>query len=215
MTIMNCTTVRTLIEDRVEGRLAQLDRRAFDAHVSSCEACAKELRTWRELFDGLDSLAHVEAPQRISRAVLAHLRAEGRIREARADRRRAIDRLFALPARVRYPLTALAVSVVLWAPVALVLSLARESLAPAFLAVARAAAALDRLVHETRVVSDVVETMAAYVRAAQTVGGALESALGADVLRAGALLAVTALLALSFGRRLVRAKSSDHVTIVV
>ncbi len=210
---MNCSTVRRLVQERAEGRLAPPDRGAFDAHVAGCPACAAELRAWTALIDGLDGLGHVEPPARVSRAVLARLRADGRIRARVSRAPTALDRFFALPARVRYPLAALAVSLVMWAPVAVVIARMRESVAPAIFALARAAAMLDRLVHETRVVRDVVESIETYGRAVRTIVGAFSTAWGDDLARLGVVGSVV-LVSLLVARRARRAGVQDHVTFV-
>ncbi len=120
---MNCQIAKTLMQPYLEGRLATLERNEFVYHVTECAACETEVIAYREVFRSLRDLGRLEAPSRLSVGVLAHLRAEGLIHEPRFPVfRRVLDGFLATPARVRYPLSALAVIILLYVPVALALS---------------------------------------------------------------------------------------------
>jgi hypothetical protein len=136
---MNCETAKNLIQPYLEGRLASLDRNEFVYHVTECGACEAEVIEYREVFRALRVLPHLQPPDRLNVAVMAHLRAEGLVHEPRFPvLRRAVDAFLGLPARVRYPAAALAAVLVLYAPVAVVLAGARGSIAGMAEAIARA-----------------------------------------------------------------------------
>lgn len=126
---MNCETTNNLVQLYLEGRLATLERNEFVHHVTECAACEAEVLAYREMFDVLREMPRLEAPARLSVAVLAELRAEGLAHEPRFSvLRRLSDRFFALPSWVRYPSAAFALFVFLYAPVALLLGNADHSI---------------------------------------------------------------------------------------
>ncbi|HET6349958.1 MAG TPA: zf-HC2 domain-containing protein [Candidatus Krumholzibacteria bacterium] len=126
---MNCENAKNLIQTYLEGRMATLERNEFVHHVTECAACEREVIAYREVFQSLRDMPRLEAPGRISVAVLAELRAEGLVHEPRFSAfKRLSDRFFAMPAAARYPAAALIVIALLYAPVALLLGRAGRSL---------------------------------------------------------------------------------------
>ena len=126
---MNCETTKNLVQPYLEGRLATLERNEFVHHVTECATCEAEVLSYREIFDALREMPRLEAPSRLSVAVLAHLRAEGLAHEPRFSvLNRVGDRFFALPSWVRYPSAALAVIALLYVPVGLLLGNADHSI---------------------------------------------------------------------------------------
>lgn len=163
---MNCETTKNLIQPYLEGRLATLERNEFVYHVTECAACERDVIAYRELFQSLRDLPRLEAPGRLAVGVLAQLRAEGLVYEPRFSAvRRVTDGFFGLPARIRYPVAALAVISILYIPVALVLGNAGRSIAGLAESVARA------VVWTRGIVTDFPGTSAfdTYVRAARTI----------------------------------------------
>jgi hypothetical protein len=114
----------------LEGRLPTLERNEFVYHVTECAACEREVIAYRDVFRGLREMGRFDAPDRVGISVMAHLRAEGLIHEPRFPvAHRALDAFLAVPASLRYPVSALVVIVLLYAPVALILSGGRDWIA--------------------------------------------------------------------------------------
>jgi hypothetical protein len=202
---MNCETAKTLIQPYLEGRLAVLERNEFVHHVTECGACETEVIAYRELFRGLHELPRLAAPERLSIAVIAQLRAEGIAHEPRfSGARRALDGLLGLPAKVRYPLAALAVVIVLYAPVALILGRAQGSMAGVAESFARAVV----WVQATLAGLPGIAGLEPYARAARTVVRAAGELVSPGVLLLGA--AAIALTLYSMSRVLRRKRPSDH-----
>lgn len=202
---MDCQTAQNLMQTYLEGRLASLERNEFVYHVTECAACESEVIEYRDLFRCLKEMPRLDAPPRIGVAVMAHLRAEGVIHEPRFPwAHRALDQYFAVPARVRYPLTAALLIAVLYAPVALILSGTRGSLAGAAEGFARAVL----WIQGTLASLGTVAAFEPYVRAVRTVFGAVSAVVSPGMLIAAALVA--AVIVLSAARHGRRKRPSGH-----
>jgi anti-sigma factor RsiW len=126
---MSCDTTKNLVQPYLEGRLATLERNEFVHHVTECASCEAEVLAYRLMFDALREMPRLEAPSRLSVAVLAELRAEGLAHEPRFSVvRRVSDRFFALPSWFRYPSAAFLVIALLYIPVGLLLGNADHSI---------------------------------------------------------------------------------------
>ncbi|HXV12916.1 MAG TPA: zf-HC2 domain-containing protein [Candidatus Krumholzibacteria bacterium] len=203
---MNCETAKNLIQPYLEGRLPTLERNEFVYHVTECGACETEVLAYRQVFRSLRSMERFEAPSRVQVAVLAHLHAEGLIHEPRFPMfKRVLDAFLDLPARVRYPLAALAAVMVMYLPVGFVLAGARGSLAGAAETLARGVLWFQGVFEGVSARANVEP----YTRAARTVThAAAEVALPiAVMLLVAALVAVVALTAARIVRR---KKPSGH-----
>jgi anti-sigma factor RsiW len=196
---MNCDTARTLMQSYLEGRLATLERNEFVYHVTECAACESEVIQYRDVFRCLRELPRFEAPARVSVGVLAHLRAEGMIHEpAFPWARRALDRYFAAPARVRYPLTFLTLIAVLYLPVALILSGTRGSIAGAAEGFARTILWIQGALASLASVA----AFEPYIRITRTVFSAVTAYVSPGMLIAAAIVAaVIVLYTTRLGRR--------------
>jgi hypothetical protein len=183
----------------LEGRLATLERNEFVYHVTECAACESEVIEYRDVFRCLREMPRFDPPERLGVAVMAHLHAEGLIHEPRFPwARRAADQYFGIPARVRYPLTAALLIAVLYAPVAIILSGTRGSLAGAAEGVARAIL----WIQGTLASLGTVAVLEPYVRTMRTVFNAVAAYLSPGMLIAAALIAaVIVLTATRHGRR--------------
>ena len=54
---MPCRELVELITDYLEDRLSPVDRRRFEAHLATCEACAMYLEQFRQTIRALGRLA--------------------------------------------------------------------------------------------------------------------------------------------------------------
>ncbi len=52
-----CQNIQEYIEDYLEGKLSAAERAEIEEHLHSCSDCQKELQSWQELFQELDSLS--------------------------------------------------------------------------------------------------------------------------------------------------------------
>ncbi len=203
---MNCETAKNLIQPYLEGRLPTLERNEFVYHVTECGACETNVLSYRQVFRALRSMERLEAPGRVQVGVMAHLHAEGLIHEPRFPLfKRVLDAFLDLPARVRYPVAALAAVVVMYLPVGFILAGARGSVAGAAETLARGAlwfqGVFDGLSSRTNVEP--------YTRAARTVTHAAAEVAWpiATILLVAALVAVVAFTAARIVRR---KKPSGH-----
>lgn len=196
---MNCETAKNLMQAYLEGRLATLERNAFVYHVTECAVCESEVIEYRDVFRCLRELPRLEAPSRLGVAVLAHLHAEGLIHEPRFPwAHRVLGRYFAVPARVRYPATAVLLIAILYTPVALILSGTRGSIAGTAEGFARAVLWIQGTVASLGTIA----VLEPYVRVARTVFGAVTAYVSPGMLIAAALVAAVILLAATrHGRR--------------
>jgi anti-sigma factor RsiW len=60
MKTMNCNQVRALMDDRLDGRLAEETGALFDRHVAVCPACDREWQTLCGMWSTLDRLPAIE-----------------------------------------------------------------------------------------------------------------------------------------------------------
>ncbi len=202
---MNCETTNNLVQLYLEGRLATLERNEFVHHVTECAACEAEVLAYREMFDVLRDMPRLEAPSRLSVAVLAELRAEGLAHEPRFSvLRRLSDRFFALPSWVRYPSAALALFIVLYAPVGLMLGNADHSIVEMAGSLARSAVWVRGKV----AAFPGVTMFDTYARAARTVIHATSAVVSPVTLFLG--LAVVGAAVFSVSRILRRKRQSGH-----
>lgn len=202
---MNCETAQSLMQSYLEGRLPTLERNEFVYHVTECAACESEVIEYRDVFRCLREMPRLEAPTRLGVGVMAHLRAEGLIHEPRFPwARRALDRYFAVSARVRYPVTAVVLIAVLYAPVALILSGTRGSIAGAAEGFARAILWIQGTLASIATVS----ALEPYVRVARTVFSAAGAYVSPGMLIAAAIIA--AIIVLTAARHGRRKRPSGH-----
>ncbi len=208
---MKCHTVISSIQEYLEGRLPRLERNEFVHHVSQCTACEEETLAYREVFASLREFSRVEAPARVRLAVLAHLKAEGRIYETPVP---ALVRVFewflALPGVARYPLAATLLIAVVYAPIAAVLGLARGSVTWFTSGLTGAYAAVHTALGGVAVVSTFFDALGSYGRALKAVHGAVVATAGENfwLLGIGLLIVSTAVLAVTMVTR--RRRSSHH-----
>ena len=203
---MNCETAKNLMQPYLEGRLPTLERNEFVYHVTECGACETEVLAYRQVFRALRSMERFEAPSRIQVGVLAHLQAEGLIHEPRFPLfRRVLDAFLDLPARVRYPVAALAAVAVMYLPVGFILAGTRGSIAGIAETLARGVLWLQGVFGGVSTRTNVEP----YTRAARTVTHAAAEVISpvAAMLLVVALVAVVALAA---ARILRRKKPSGH-----
>jgi hypothetical protein len=208
--------VQQNVQDYLEARLPVLDRNEFVRHVSECAACEATVLGWREVFSGLRRLERVAAPERIGRAVMGHLRAEGLVHEARVPAlKRLTARFLALPAVAKYPLAAVLVIATLYVPLAAVLGLAGESYGSYTGALTGAYTAVEGALRGVSFLSRVLDELASDLRAvgavAQAMVSVLASAGGAWLVGAGVLAALSAGLAAGWITR--RKRAARNVTL--
>jgi anti-sigma factor RsiW len=202
---MNCELAKTLIQAYLEGRLAVLERNEFVYHTTECASCEREVIAYREVFRALREMPRLEAPDRLGVAVIARLRADGLVHEPKFSvARRAFEGFMDLPARVRYPLAALAAVVVLYAPVALVLGGAGRSVAGLAESLARGVLWVQR----TLAGLDGVAVLEPYTRAARTVFHAAGELVSPFVLVV--VVAAAGAVVYSMSRVLRRKRPSGH-----
>ena len=80
--MMTCREVRYFLVDYVTAELSDLEREEFDAHVSVCSECARELRRTREAYvfsQRIVAVAHdpspLDVPDELIRAIMSlHVR---------------------------------------------------------------------------------------------------------------------------------------------
>jgi anti-sigma factor RsiW len=203
---MNCETAKNLIQAYLEGRLPRLERNEFVYHVTECGGCETEVLEYRQVFRALRSLERFEAPSRIQVGVLAHLRAEGKVHEPSFPLlRRLVDAFLGLPARVRYPVSALVAVVVMYLPVGFILAGTRGSLAGIAEALGRGVLWVQDLLGGIAVKEDVEP----YARTARTVGHAAAEVVSpvAVLLLAVAVFTIVGYVSARFLRR---RRSSSH-----
>lgn len=204
---MNCETTKNLIQLYLEGRLAVLERNEFVYHVTECASCEQEVIEYREVFRVLRKLPRMQPPERLSIAVMAHLRAEGLVHEPRFRAlRRATDAFLELPARVRYPVAALVAVLVLYVPVALILAGTRGSVAGTTEAIARAAVRLQGALAGVAALA----TFEPYVRTAKTVAHAASALFSPGAFVVAAVLVAVVVYSMSLVVR--RKRHSGHAT---
>ncbi|HEX5132077.1 MAG TPA: zf-HC2 domain-containing protein [Candidatus Krumholzibacteria bacterium] len=196
---MNCETARSLMQNYLEGRLPTLERNDFVYHVTECAACESDVIAYRDVFRSLREMPRFDPPARLGVAVMAHLHAEGLIHEPRFPwARRMADRYFAVPARVRHPLTAAALVLALYVPVAVILSGTRGSLAGAAEGFARAVLWAQGVLGSISTIS----ALEPYFRAARTVFHAVTAYVSpAMLIAAGVVAAAIVLSTTRSGRR--------------
>jgi anti-sigma factor RsiW len=202
---MNCETTQNLVQPYLEGRLATLERNEFVHHVTECANCEAEVLAYREIFDALREMPRLEAPSRLSVAVLAHLRAEGLAHEPRFSLvRRATDAFFALPSWLRYPSAAFFVIALLYLPVGLLLGNADHSIVEVAGSLARAVVWVRGRVAEFPGMT-VLDTYARAVRTVVHATGAVVSPVVWLI-----ILGVVAAAIFSVSRILRRKRQSGH-----
>jgi len=211
---MNCQTVTNSIQEYLEGRLPRLERNEFVTHVSECASCEAEVLQYREVFGGLREIGRLEAPTRISRAVIAHLKAEGQIYETPVPATvRVFERFLALPGVARYPLAAALVVAILYVPLAALLGLARGSVTSATGMLTGAYATAHDALSGVSMFATLFDALGSYARAFKAVHAALVSLTSAAgenfwFLGIGLVLLSTAFLAVMMIAR--RKRSSRH-----
>lgn len=209
---MNCTTVRGIIQEYLEGRLSQLERNELVTHVDECAACEEEVLAYREMFGMLRTLPRHEAPRRVTNAVMAHLAAEGALRTPKVSVS-LFNRFLALPAAARYPLAAAAVIAALYAPLAAALGMMRGSVSVTTGRIAEAYIAMQSALSGMSVLGTFFETVSTYARTFKTVlqafGSLVSRGDGVWVFAVAAAIVLSVALAILIGRR---RKSIHHAT---
>jgi hypothetical protein len=210
---MNCKTVRRSVQEYLEGRLPRLERNEFVSHVSECNACEEEVLAYREVFGELGAMKREEAPARISLAVMAHLKAEGRIYETPVPAMvRVLERFFALPGIARYPIAAALLIGLLYVPLAALLGLMRGSVTSTTGILTSAYVTATDALGGVSWITTFFDALESYARALKAVHGALitlASTAGNSFLSVGiglALLATAVFAATMIARR----KRSSH-----
>lgn len=208
---MNCETANSLIQPYLEGRLPTLERNEFVYHVTECGACETEVLEYRQVFRALRSMERLEAPSRIQVGVLAQLRSEGLIHEARFPLfRRVMDAFLDLPARVRYPVAALAAVAVMYLPVGFILAGSRGSIAGATETLARGVLWVQGVLGGLAAKADVEP----YTRAARTVTHAAAE-VASPVVVMLLVVALVGVVALAASRIVRRKKTSGHALFTI
>src|SRR5512145_345405 len=64
------------LADYAEGARTSVPREDLERHLAGCEPCRSEVRAWRELFAGFESLPRARAPRDLSARILAAVAAE-------------------------------------------------------------------------------------------------------------------------------------------
>ncbi len=183
---MQCETAKTLMQPYLEGRLPTLERNEFVYHVTECGACEREVIVYRDVFRSLREMRRFDPPERLSVGVMAHLHAEGLIHEPRFPlAHRLLDAFLAVPASLRYPATALAAIVLLYGPVALILSSGHDWIAGATETLARGVLWMQHTVSSLIA----VEAVEPYVRTARTLFHAVALVVSPVMLIAAAVVA--------------------------
>ncbi len=202
---MNCETTKNLIQPYLEGRLPTLERNEFVYHVTECGACETDVLEYRRVFRLLREMERLEVPSRIEVGVMAQLRADGLVHEPRFPLfKRLLDRFLDTPARVRYPVAALAAVMVMYLPVGFVLAGTRGSIAGVTEGVARGVLWLQGALTGLFTRANVEP----YSRAARTVTHAAAEVISplAAMLLVLALVGIVAYMA----ARVVRRKKTGH-----
>jgi anti-sigma factor RsiW len=183
----------------LEGRLPTLERNEFVYHVTECAACESDVIAYRDVFRSLREIPRFQAPARLGIAVMAHLKAEGMIHQPKFPwAHRALQRYFAVPGRVRYPATALALITMLYVPVAVSLSGTRGSLAGAAEGFARAVLWVQDVFASLGTVS----ALEPYFRMTRTIVQAAGAYISPIMLVAAAIIAaIIVVSATRYGRR--------------
>lgn len=83
---MNCSEVKERISAYYDGELPADSRTAVEAHLATCEDCARELEKFRQLSDLSKELTHPEAPAHIWRQLEEQLGLDDRARSKRPAR---------------------------------------------------------------------------------------------------------------------------------
>jgi len=209
---VNCTTVRGITQEYLEGRLSQLDRNELVSHVDECAACEEEVLAYREMFGVLRGLPRHEAPSRVTNAVMAHLASEG-VFKTPTTTISALGRFLALPAAARYPLAAAVVIAALYVPLAAALGMMRGSVTSITGRIAEAYLAIQGAMGGMSVLATFFDTLSTYARAFKTVLQASGSVVsrGDSALLIAVVMAIVLSVALAvfIGRR---RKSTHHAT---
>jgi len=209
---VNCTTVRGIIQEYLEGRLSQLDRNELVSHVDKCAACEEEVLAYREMFGVLRGLPRHEAPRRVTNAVMAHLAAEGVFKTPVASSS-PLERFLSLPAAARYPLAAAIVITALYIPLAAALGMMRGSVTSVTGRIAEAYLAVQGAMGGMAVLATFFETLSTYARAIRTVlqafGSLVSRGEGTWVVAIAIAIVLSVALAFLIGRR---RKSVHHAT---
>ncbi|MCH7548779.1 MAG: zf-HC2 domain-containing protein [Candidatus Krumholzibacteriota bacterium] len=211
---MNCQRVIDSVQEYLEGRMPRLERNEFVSHVSECTACEEEVLHYREVFGGLRELERFEAPSRVSRAVIAHLKADGRIYEASVPAfARAVERFLALPALARYPLAAALLVAILYVPLAALLGLARGSVTSVTEVLTGAYITVHAALSGVSLFATFFDALGSYARAFKAVHGAvvaLASNAGESFWLLGIALVIVSAAVLGVTMVARRKRSSHH-----
>lgn len=209
---MNCTTVRGVTQEYLEGRFSQLERNELVSHVDECAACEEEVLAYREMFGVLRELPRHEAPTRVTNAVMAHFAAEGAFK-APAKTVSVLGRFLALPAAARYPLAAALVIIALYAPLAAALGMMRGSVTSITGRIAEAYGAVQGATGSLSILAAFFESLTTYARAFKTVlqafGSLVSRGDGAWVVAIVIAVVFSVALAFLIGKR---RKSVHHAT---
>jgi hypothetical protein len=209
---VNCTTVKGVIQEYLEGRLSQLERNELVSHVDECAACEEEVLAYREMFGVLRELPRQEAPSRVTNAVMAHFAAEGAFK-APTTTVSVLGRFLALPAAARYPLAAAMVIAALYVPLAAALGLMRGSVTSLSGRIAEAYVAIQGAMGGISVLASFFESLTTYTRAFRTIlqafGSLVSRGDGALIVAIAVAVVFSVALALLIGKR---RKSVHHAT---
>ncbi|MBM4046549.1 MAG: hypothetical protein FJ279_15670 [Planctomycetes bacterium] len=79
---MDCTHARALMQEYLDGGLADEMASALNAHVATCRACRREMASYRVVFNVLDGQNLASAPVGITTRIMAAVTTSPRRREA-------------------------------------------------------------------------------------------------------------------------------------
>jgi anti-sigma factor RsiW len=57
---MNCQSIREQFDERLDGRLAQSQQAAFDAHIAACADCCREWRAYAAAWEVIERQPGIE-----------------------------------------------------------------------------------------------------------------------------------------------------------
>ncbi len=98
---MECTRAKDLLSLYIDGLLEEDDRRALEQHLTSCNACAKELMVLSLVVKDIHSLGRIATPEGFMNKLEARIRHE----KSSSFFTRMISRMF-FPLKVKIPLEA-------------------------------------------------------------------------------------------------------------
>jgi hypothetical protein len=98
---MECSKIREILSDYIDGLVSSEERRFIDEHLMSCEMCSEYLSDLRETVDYVQNLEEIEPPQWLTERIMEKVKSESQPKKG------ILERLF-YPLHIKLPIEAIA-----------------------------------------------------------------------------------------------------------